>query len=305
MEKNKNLKIWGTLFLLLATPLVFGQDAPAAAESSSFQITLATLLYVFGSILLVIAIAIWRIAVHLKKYIRQEFKTEEEEDRTFWEKIFQLKSTSTDRDTIIDHPHDGIYELDNPAPPWFMWMFYLTIIFAVVYFIRFNFTDWGYTQAEEYIEEVKLAETEQAANLEKAGNAIDENSVEFLTDEATIAKGKAIFDGNCQVCHGQYGQGAVGPNFTDAYYLHGGSIKDIFKTIKYGVVEKGMQAWAQQLSPVAMQQVASYVKSLKGTKPPVEGKEPQGTLYDESAEGAAAEVTNDSNIVATDTTEVK
>ncbi|MCB0733832.1 MAG: c-type cytochrome [Flavobacteriales bacterium] len=302
MKTNKSiLKKFLTVVLLLGATQVMGQDA--AQATPGFQITLSTLIYVFASILLVIAIAIWRIANHLKKYIRNEFASEEEQSRSSWERIFQLKSLKSDKDTVIDHPHDGIYELDNPPPPWFMWLFYLTVLFAVVYYVRFTFTDYGYTQADEYNKEVELAMADQESRLEKEGNAIDENTVTLLTDEVSLAKGKSIFDGNCAICHGNYGQGATGPNFTDNYFLHGGSIKDLYKTIKYGVVEKGMISWQSQLSPQAIQLVASYVKSFQGTTPPVPGKDPQGELYVEGddASGDAA-APSDSTANQTDST---
>ena len=124
------------------------------------------------------------------------------------------------------------------------------------------------------------------ANFRKnSASAIDENNVKLLTDAESLAKGKELFHDNCAPCHNQQGQGLVGPNLTDDYWLHGGSIKDIFKTIKYGWQDKGMKSWKDDFSPKQIQELASFVKSLKGTHPATP-KAPQGELYIESTPGA-------------------
>ena len=113
---------------------------------------------------------------------------------------------------------------------------------------------------------------------------VDEKSVAILTDEASIAEGKEVYLANCIACHGANGEGnAVGPNLTDKYWIHGGSIQNVFSTIKYGVVEKGMQSWQSQIRPQVIQKVASYIMSMQGSNP-ANAKEPQGVLYDAAAE---------------------
>jgi cytochrome c oxidase cbb3-type subunit III len=285
MKMNNNYrKNWIVLTLLLVAIGVSAQDG-APSSDPSYQITLATIIYVFGFILLMIALAVWQIARHLKRFMRKEFTqlVKPSDGRNWWERTFQLKSVSTDKDTMINHPHDGIYELDNPPPPWFMILFYFTIVVAVIYYVRFTFTDSGYTQIDEYEQSMAAAEGDQQSRLETAGSSVDENTVVYLTDPESLEKGKAIYDGNCKICHGDYGQGAIGPNFTDDYFLHGGDVKDIFKVIKYGVVEKGMISWESQLGPESIQKVTSYIKSLQGTVSPIPGKEAQGELYVEEA----------------------
>jgi cytochrome c oxidase cbb3-type subunit 3 len=126
--------------------------------------------------------------------------------------------------------------------------------------------------------EMEAAVAEKAEMMANAAESITEDNVVFLVDAPTIEKGAAIYKGNCATCHGQLGEGGAGPNRTDEYWIHGGSIKNIFTTIKYGVPEKGMIAWQSQFSPKQMQQVASYIKTLVGTEPP-NGKAPQGELY--------------------------
>jgi cytochrome c oxidase cbb3-type subunit 3 len=184
-------------------------------------------------------------------------------------------------EVMLDHEYDGIRELDNNLPPWWVWMFYVTIIFAVVYLAYFHVLPFGVSQDNEYLAEVKQAEIDKQAYLAQAKNLIDENSITLLTDPADLSAGKKIYLENCQACHAADGGGGVGPNFTDQYWIHGGGLSDIFKTIKYGVPAKGMIAWQAQLKPIQMAQVTSYIKTLQGTTP-LSPKEPQGEIWVEN-----------------------
>jgi cytochrome c oxidase cbb3-type subunit 3 len=193
---------------------------------------------------------------------------------SFWSKFFELKPVADEKE-MFDHQFDGISELNNPTPAWFMWLFYITIAFAFVYLLYYHGLDYGPSQEEEYVIEMKLAETERIAYLAKSGDNIDENSVKETSDGSVLSGGLAVFMANCSVCHGDKGQGIVGPNLTDEYWLHGGSISNIFKTIKYGVPEKGMISWEKTLNPKQISDVSNYILSLDGTNPPG-GKAPQG-----------------------------
>ncbi len=197
-----------------------------------------------------------------------------------------------------DHDYDGIRELDNSLPPWWVYMFYLTIAFAVVYLIYFTYAG-GPTQKMEYENAMAEAQIQKTEMLKKTAANIDENSVAVLTEAADLAKGKSSFVTKCAACHGQNGEGGVGPNMTDDYWIHGGGIKNVFKTIKYGVQEKGMISWQNQMNPTEMQQVASYILTLKGTNP-ANAKAPQGNLYTEEAAPAdsTATSTTDTTVVA-------
>jgi cytochrome c oxidase cbb3-type subunit 3 len=170
---------------------------------------------------------------------------------------------------------DGIVELDNPTPAWFMGLFYATIIFAVVYLLNYHVFEWSPLQDEEYAIEMKAAEVDKAAVLAKSGEAIDENSVKLSTDAGIIAAGKAVYTQNCIACHGALGEGTVGPNLTDDSWIHGGTVNAIFKTIKYGVPEKGMISWEKTLTPKQTSDVSNFILSLQGTNPP-NPKAPQG-----------------------------
>ncbi len=189
-------------------------------------------------------------------------------------------------DIMLDHDFDGIRELDNRVPPWFSWLFYVTIIFAVIYLLNYHVFQASPLQDEEYQMQVKEAEAQRTA-LVKSGAFLNEETVTLLTDPASLDAGKQIFTTNCIACHAVDGGGLVGPNLTDDYWIHGGGIKNIFKTIKYGVTAKGMIAWQSQLNPKQMQEVASYVISLHGTKP-ANPKQPEGTIWKDSTVTTAA-----------------
>ena len=180
---------------------------------------------------------------------------------------------------MTSHEYDGIYELDNNLPPWWKAMFYATIVFGVAYLLHFHLFDTGDLQGVEYEKEMAAAQAEIDAYLATSANNIDETNVTLLEDETRLASGQELFVQKCSPCHGQAGEGGVGPNLTDVYWLHGGDVKDIFKTIKYGVPAKGMIPWQSQLTPVQMQDLSSYIITLEGTNPP-NGKEPEGEPYD-------------------------
>lgn len=194
------------------------------------------------------------------------------------EKLNASVPLAQEQDVLLDHDYDGIRELDNNLPPWWIYGFYATILFACIYLWRFHAGGSGKLQLAEYEEQLSTAEAELAAYRERAGNLVDEHSVIRLTDQASIAKGKSAFTASCSPCHGQLGEGGVGPNLTDPYWLHGGGVKDIFRTIKYGWPQKGMKAWEKDLAPRQIQELASYILTLQGTNPP-HAKEKQGEPY--------------------------
>jgi cytochrome c oxidase cbb3-type subunit III len=198
-----------------------------------------------------------------------------------------------EQDIMIEHPHDGIYELDNQLPPWWVSMFYATIVFAVVYFAYYHYFDIGKGQIEEYKEEMRKGDILKAQEAERQANLVNENSVVALTDKVALEQGKEIFIGKCAACHGQKGEGGVGPNMTDDYWLHGGDIKKVFTVVKNGVPEKGMIAWKDQLRAVDMQNVSSYILTLRGTNPP-NPKAPQGEKYVPEGFGALPSAAVDS-----------
>lgn len=198
----------------------------------------------------------------------------------WWARLNRFKPVAQEASIDLGHDYDGIRELDNRLPPWWLYGFYLTIIFAVVYLWRYHVSHTAPDSIQEYQLAVKAAEAKRAEYLKKAANNVDENTVQYLPGSDDLAAGEKIYSTTCFPCHGKAGEGGVGPNLTDDYWLHGGSVKDIFKTIKYGVPEKGMKSWKDDYSPGQIAQLTSYIKSIKGTNPP-NAKAAQGELYQE------------------------
>ena len=200
--------------------------------------------------------------------------------------ITKTTPVETEHELLLNHDYNGIKELDSQIPPWFLWLFYITIFFSIVYMLDYHVFNSSPLQDEEYQLQVKQAEVERAA-LMNSGAMLNEETVALLTDQAAIDNGKQIFATNCVACHAADGGGLVGPNLTDDYWIHGGGVKNIFKTIKYGVTAKGMIAWQTQLNPKQMQDVASFIITLHGTTP-VTPKQPEGTVWKESDSTAVA-----------------
>ena len=204
--------------------------------------------------------------------------------KKYWEDAVPIEREG---EITFHHAYDGIRELDNRLPPWWVNMFILTIVWAVGYMYYYHWGGNGPSSAEEYKTEVEIAKKEIAVALAGKANAVDESNVTALTDAAALGEGELIYKNVCAACHGQKGEGTVGPNFTDEYWIHGGGIKNIFKTIKYGVPEKGMISWQAQLKPADMQKVGSYILTLQGTNPP-NPKAPQGTVWTEEMQQDSA-----------------
>lgn len=185
----------------------------------------------------------------------------------------------TEEDVMLNHDYDGIRELDNKLPPWWVYLFYATIVFSVIYLGRYHMFG-GPDQEQELaieLEEARLAIEEYKRT---APDVIDENTVEALTESADLAKGKSTFEMYCAACHRTDGGGQTGPNLTDNYWILGGDIVAIYKTIYHGGRDgKGMVAWKSNLKPTEILQVASYVLTLQGSNP-VDPKAPEGDLIE-------------------------
>lgn len=282
------------LLLLLAggTQLV-GQAEQAVDPHGMEKILGSTLVWVIGVVIAMVFGALLYVVNLLmdaqKLRLLQEHGVEVLEKAgivqrdSWWKRLnkqaWKLVPMEKEKDILFDHEYDGIRELDNSLPPWWVAMFYVTIAFAGAYLIYYHATDYGVDQATEYAMEMERAEEAVQAYLAKQADRVDENNVVTLEDPKDIALGETIYTTYCVACHGTLGEGGVGPNLTDPYWIHGGSITDVFKTIKYGVPEKGMIAWNTQLRPAEIQKVASFIMTLVGTDPPNQ-KEPQGEMYE-------------------------
>ena len=200
---------------------------------------------------------------------------------------------------LLDHDYDGIKELDNNLPPWWVYLFYGCIIFAAVYLFRFEIMGAD-NQEIELKKEMAQAQIDIAEYKKTAPDLMDENTVTLLTDPSDLAAGKAIFTTNCVACHRADAGGQIGPNLTDDQWILGGGIKNIFHTLLNGGRDgKGMISWKGTLKPKQMQEVASYVLSLKGSNPK-DPKAPEGEIWVDSnapKTDAAATVKKDSTAV--------
>ncbi|MBT8237505.1 MAG: c-type cytochrome [Croceitalea sp.] len=222
--------------------------------------------------------------------------------KELYARLTKTKAIEKEGEIILDHNYDGIRELDNVLPPWWVYMFYATIIFGVVYLVRFHIAN-DYDQQLEYEQEVAAAQIAIEEYKKTAKNLVDVNTVELLTDASDLNAGKAIFTTNCVVCHMADGGGGIGPNLTDKYWILGGGIKNVFNTISEGGRDgKGMVAWKNSLRPVEMAQVASYLLQFQGTTP-ANPKDPEGDLY-EDEESIEPEEVEPATQKATETDEV-
>lgn len=298
--------------LIVALPNVsFGQDA-AAQEGFFTEYKLEIILGLTVVISIVAVAAMYVLLIALKTVLRLrriEMGIEEESDelipavegeegvgfwRRFWNRFNDSVPVAREAEVATDHEYDGIRELDNRLPPWWLYGFYITIAFAAIYMFRFYFLDMP-RQDDEFQAEMKQAKEEVQVYLASLDNLIDENNITLADATADLNAGKAIYEQNCAVCHANDGGGGVGPNFTDKYWIHGGDMPSIFTTIKYGVPSKGMISWEAQLSPKKMQQVASYIYMMEGTTA-ASPKEAQGELFEREGAGTAEQATDSTSV---------
>ncbi len=198
--------------------------------------------------------------------------------KRIYKKLLGSRPIEEEHEIILDHNYDGIKELDNRLPPWWLYGFYITIIFGAIYMARYHIFG-GTQQAAEYEQEVAEAQIEIEEYLRTAKDRVDASTVVVLTEESDLNAGKAIFTQRCVVCHKADGGGGIGPNLTDEYWILGGGISNIFNTISEGGrAGKGMVPWKTELKPSEMAQVASYILTFQGTTP-AEPKAPEGEIW--------------------------
>ncbi|PIA79435.1 cytochrome C oxidase subunit III [Gaetbulibacter sp. 4G1] len=199
-----------------------------------------------------------------------------------YKKLVGARPIKEEHEIILDHNYDGIKELDNNLPPWWIYSFYISIIFAAIYLLRFHVFNGEnqYSELETEYAEAKIA----IENYKKtAKDLVDFNTVELLTEASDLKAGQTIFETNCVACHKADGGGGIGPNLTDEHWILGGGIKNVFKTVSEGGRDgKGMIAWKQSLKPAEIAQVSSYVLQFQGTTP-AEPKAAEGDIWVEEA----------------------
>jgi cytochrome c oxidase cbb3-type subunit 3 len=268
-------------------------------------------LFVFLFLLIAIEItlnAVDTITYHLlsdeQKKVLDESTDMSIKDSAWFKKMMDLLTKSepmeSEANVLLHHDYDGIKELDNTLPPWWVYLFYTTIIFAGIYLVRFEIMGAD-NQEMELKKEMAAAKIAVAEYMKTAPDLMDEKTVTLLTEPADLAAGKAIFTANCVACHRADGGGQIGPNLTDDQWILGGGIKNVFHTLNHGGRDgKGMISWKGTLKPKEMQLVASYVLSLKGSNPK-DPKAAEGEIWVDDAKPAAAVA----EVTKVDTAQVK
>ena len=252
--------------------------APAKAASlNSQELLFWMLLGLLGVLLLVLLLVGITIVMQMKPQLRQLYDLPRVHNSWSGKVLGLLVGDATlvrgeYRDELLDHNYDGIHEFDNDLPPWWKYGFGFTIVFAFVYVGYYHLTTKNRLQVAEYETEMR-----QAALLVSAGADDPTKLTTYLalTTAADLGSGKTLFATNCAPCHGQNAEGKVGPNLTDEFWLHGGEVNHVYKTIKFGIPSKGMVAWKGKLSGKQILQVTSYALSLQGSLP-ANAKPPQG-----------------------------
>ncbi len=296
VEKNKtqSSKIMSVVLIAgfsLLSQISFAQDATvtnAVQQVPNYGGLTATAYYLFITVFVMELIVILFLAFSIRRMytelIPQKIKSASEGSKlTAWwtkmdSKLFtKAVSVEKEADILLDHDYDGIKELDNSLPPWWKYGFYITIGVAFVYLLNFHVFGIGLNPTQEYNTEMESARINKEIYEANNKDRIDEKNVPMANADG-IKAGQNLYEANCVACHLKDGGGIVGPNLTDDYWLHKGSLNDIYNTIKVGYPDKGMQPWASLFSPKEISFMSSYIKSLKGTKPAA-SKEAQGELY--------------------------
>ena len=279
------------VLLLMLVLVASGSYAQGDSTDSSTLLTIVLVVAVVAAIVLLVAIYALQV---LTKLLRSEEERRARETGVtpvstpgLWQKILKIANKRVDiedeESIILDHDYDGIRELNNHLPPWWTYLFYVTVVFGIFYVIFYHVTDTLPLQEKEY--EIEMAEAASMAEMrlaasQAAGTAFSEADLELTSDADILASGAKVFGQQCMACHKADAGGLVGPNLTDDYWIHGGDIQSIYATIKEGVPNTAMISWKTVLSPVQMRDVSNYIKSLRGTNPPG-ALGPQGDLVAE------------------------
>ncbi len=318
-EKNSS-KVLTSIFIIglsLFTQVSFAQAAPTTTEpvkaaanygglsQSAFEILLA----VIGIEIIVILFLVFSIRRMYTELLPQKIKVAGQKSKlaAWWsrmdKRIFtKAVAVEKEADVLLDHDYDGIQELDNALPPWWKYGFYITIVVGFIYLLNFHVFGIGKNPTEEYNAEMENARIEKERYEANNKDRIDENNVP-MADAAGIKEGERLYEANCIACHLKGGAGSVGPNLTDDYWLHKGSLNDIYNTIKVGYPDKGMQSWSSQFNPKQISYLTSYIKSLHGSNPP-NAKAAQGELFTEAAAAPTA-ATDSAAVIKPDSAAIK
>lgn len=304
------LKLTNTIFILaISAVMLHAQDTAVTATDTTFTWIMDNIFLLFGGIIILwvvhslLSLSFGLLSVQKAK-VMKDIGLEKEEivqelSKPMWKRMYDwawsIVPIAQESDIDLGHDYDGIRELDNRLPPWWLVLFYGSIVFALVYMYAYHRPSAEWSSEQEYLMAMADAEEQKKSFLASSMDAVDETTVTLLEDDESIARGADLYIALCAVCHGQQGEGLVGPNFTDPYWIHGGGVKNIFSTIKYGVPEKGMISWKSQLRPSEMQSLASYILTLEGTNPPNQ-KAQEGDLWTASEAEVNTETDGNSEI---------
>ncbi len=275
--------------LILAGVLSLAWMVPAHAEVSlsnllnSQQGTAILIIMVLTALVVILMGFTLYMLAQLKSIIFEKEGLKAEKKETAWDRFYvkyiagRHVAVGRESEKLMDHEYDGIREMDHPMPPWLKYIFIGTVIFGAYYIAAYLVFDTGASQYDEYadqIEEARLIAAERMGDTEP----ITAETVALDQSSATLMAGKQIYDMSCSPCHAKDGGGTIGPNLTDEFWVHGGSISDIFRVIYDGVPESGMIPWNTQLSPQQIQNVTNYVLTLQDVEP-ANPKAPEGEKY--------------------------
>ncbi len=179
------------------------------------------------------------------------------------ESTHAIDTTSPDQSHLLDHSYDGIQEYDNPLPRWWVILFWVCIIACPIYILYYHLGP-GPLAVDRYDAEMIAFFDKQAEELLALGEIQEATLVSLIDDPSMMNSGQKIFQSKCATCHGMFGEGGIGPNLTDEYWLHGGQLMDVYRTVREGVPTKGMVAWERQLRPAELMAVSAYVGNLLG-----------------------------------------
>ncbi|RZJ98518.1 MAG: c-type cytochrome, partial [Flavobacterium sp.] len=280
------------LFFIVGFALEFFIDSgskPAFMAYPMVSVFLAVFLFVLIAIEITIS-AVDNITYQLlspeeKQKLEEEEAlsiTEQQWYKNLMQKLTKSKPMSAESELILSHDYDGIKELDNDLPPWWKYLFIVSVIWGFAYFSYYEVFG-GDNQEMELQKDIARAQIALEEYKKTAPDLMNAESATVMTDAADLAKGKSIFETNCAACHRADGGGQIGPNLTDENWILGGGIKNVFHTISEGGRDgKGMVAWKTMLKPTEIQQVSSYVLSLIGSNP-ADAKAAEGEIWKEEA----------------------
>ena len=315
LEKSKQDKSFPILMIIGLSLLSLTSNAQTASttevvnvvpnyggmDSTAFWM-LVTVIFVEVTVIAFMMFSIKRIQTEL---LPQKEKQGASPLREWWSKLdkkFFTKAVAVEKeaDVMLDHDYDGIKELDNALPPWWKYGFIITVVVGFIYLLNFHVLGYGQNPTEEYQTEMANAKEAKEAFDAKNKDKIDEANLKMPVAEELNA-GKEIFTSVCWTCHGKLGEGGAGPNLTDDYWIHKGSLSDVYLSIKHGYPDKGMQSWEKNYSPKQMLAIAGFIKTLRGTNP-ANPKAPQGDLFTETAAADSTVTVKDLKSDSTKTT---